>query len=81
MLSTDNKAIGVVKPGHVFTIEPMICEGVHQELMWYVTFFFLVFIRILKRVYDIGLMDGQRLQKMENAQHNLNTHFWLLKLV
>ena len=30
----DNKAIGVVKPGHIFTIEPMICEGVHQDLMW-----------------------------------------------
>ncbi|KAG2231778.1 hypothetical protein INT48_004057 [Thamnidium elegans] len=30
----NNKAIGVVKPGHIFTIEPMICEGVHQELMW-----------------------------------------------
>ncbi|KAI8075936.1 peptidase M24, structural domain-containing protein [Gilbertella persicaria] len=30
----NNKAIGVCKPGHVFTIEPMICEGVHQELLW-----------------------------------------------
>nr|AME15507.1 methionine aminopeptidase 1 [Actinomucor elegans] len=30
----NNKAIGVCKPGHIFTIEPMICEGVHQELMW-----------------------------------------------
>jgi methionyl aminopeptidase len=27
--------VGVLKPGHCFTIEPMICEGVHQELMWY----------------------------------------------
>lgn len=23
----ENKAVGVMKPGHVFTIEPMICEG------------------------------------------------------
>ncbi|KAI9321744.1 peptidase M24, structural domain-containing protein [Dichotomocladium elegans] len=30
----NNKAVGILKPGHVFTIEPMICEGVHQELMW-----------------------------------------------
>lgn len=50
MLSTDNKAIGVVKPGHVFTIEPMICEGVHQELMWYVTFFFSIHSDIEARV-------------------------------
>uniref|UniRef100_A0A3B3R3R1 Methionine aminopeptidase n=1 Tax=Paramormyrops kingsleyae TaxID=1676925 RepID=A0A3B3R3R1_9TELE len=27
VLSTENKAVGVMKPGHVFTIEPMICEG------------------------------------------------------
>jgi hypothetical protein len=24
---TENKAIGVMKPGHTFTIEPMISEG------------------------------------------------------
>ncbi|KAI8977204.1 methionyl aminopeptidase 1 [Mycotypha africana] len=30
----NNKAIGVCKPNHIFTIEPMICEGVHQEHMW-----------------------------------------------
>ncbi|CAJ0961709.1 unnamed protein product [Ranitomeya imitator] len=27
-----NKAVGVMKPGHVFTIEPMICEGKHDRL-------------------------------------------------
>ncbi|KAL0090610.1 methionyl aminopeptidase 1 [Phycomyces blakesleeanus] len=30
----NNKAIGILKPGHIFTIEPMICEGVYQELLW-----------------------------------------------
>ncbi|KAJ2782639.1 Methionine aminopeptidase 1 [Coemansia javaensis] len=29
-----NKAIGVMKPGHVFTIEPMINEGGFQDRMW-----------------------------------------------
>ncbi|CAG0901156.1 unnamed protein product [Cyprideis torosa] len=29
-----NKAVGVMKPGHVFTIEPMINEGVWQDTMW-----------------------------------------------
>jgi len=29
-----NKAIGVMKPGHVFTIEPMINEGTWQEVLW-----------------------------------------------
>lgn len=26
----ENKAVGVMKAGHVFTIEPMICEGERQ---------------------------------------------------
>ncbi|XP_006819629.1 methionine aminopeptidase 1-like, partial [Saccoglossus kowalevskii] len=29
-----NKAIGVMKPGHTFTIEPMISEGVWKDLTW-----------------------------------------------
>ncbi|ORY98821.1 peptidase M24, structural domain-containing protein [Syncephalastrum racemosum] len=30
----NNKAIGVLKPGHIFTIEPMICEGTWQDTLW-----------------------------------------------
>ncbi|KAL1931404.1 hypothetical protein VTP01DRAFT_9546 [Rhizomucor pusillus] len=30
----NNKAIGIVRPGHIFTIEPMICEGVYDEVLW-----------------------------------------------
>ncbi|MGH0148140.1 UNVERIFIED_CONTAM: hypothetical protein FKN15_070008 [Acipenser sinensis] len=30
----ENKAVGVMKPGHVFTIEPMICEGGWQDETW-----------------------------------------------
>ncbi|XP_078063641.1 methionine aminopeptidase 1 isoform X1 [Mustelus asterias] len=29
-----NKAVGVIKPGHVFTIEPMICEGAWHDETW-----------------------------------------------
>jgi len=29
-----NKAIGVMKPGHVFTIEPMINQGSHRDVLW-----------------------------------------------
>uniref|UniRef100_A0ACB8E8Q4 Methionine aminopeptidase 1 n=1 Tax=Sphaerodactylus townsendi TaxID=933632 RepID=A0ACB8E8Q4_9SAUR len=29
-----NKAVGVMKPGHAFTIEPMICEGGWQDETW-----------------------------------------------
>ena len=29
-----NKAVGVMKPGHTFTIEPMISEGVWQDEQW-----------------------------------------------
>jgi len=29
-----SKAVGVMKPGHVFTIEPMINEGVWQDVLW-----------------------------------------------
>lgn len=32
--SLDNKAIGVLRPGHVFTIEPMICEGTWRDEIW-----------------------------------------------
>jgi methionine aminopeptidase len=30
----DNKAVGVMKPGHVFTIEPMINEGTWRDVLW-----------------------------------------------
>ena len=30
----DNKGVGVLKPGHIFTIEPMICEGDYNEVLW-----------------------------------------------
>ena len=29
-----NKAVGFMKPGHIFTIEPMINEGVHNDITW-----------------------------------------------
>lgn len=29
-----NKAIGVAKPGMVFTIEPMLCLGTHKDATW-----------------------------------------------
>ena len=32
--STENKAIGVMKPGHCFTIEPMISEGTWRDETW-----------------------------------------------
>ncbi|KAI8981943.1 methionine aminopeptidase 1 [Mycotypha africana] len=30
----NNKAVGVAKPGHCFTIEPMICEGHWRDEIW-----------------------------------------------
>lgn len=30
-----NKAFGVMKPGHIFTIEPMINEGTWKDVTWY----------------------------------------------
>ncbi|KAL6068376.1 Methionine aminopeptidase 1 [Balamuthia mandrillaris] len=29
-----NKAVGVMKPGHIFTIEPMINEGTWKDTLW-----------------------------------------------
>jgi len=29
-----NKAVGVMKAGHVFTIEPMISEGRYDDILW-----------------------------------------------
>ena len=34
LILLDNKAIGILKPGHIFTIEPMINEGVHHDILW-----------------------------------------------
>ncbi|KAL7536727.1 hypothetical protein ACHAXR_007369 [Thalassiosira sp. AJA248-18] len=31
---TVNQPLDEMKPGHVFTIEPMICEGLHDPYMW-----------------------------------------------
>lgn len=31
---TKNKAVGVMKPGHIFTIEPMINEGRWEDVSW-----------------------------------------------
>jgi methionyl aminopeptidase len=30
----ENKAIGVMKPGHSFTIEPMINQGTWRDVTW-----------------------------------------------
>jgi len=30
----NNKAVGIMKPGHVFTIEPMINQGVWRDVLW-----------------------------------------------
>jgi methionyl aminopeptidase len=29
-----NKAVGIMRPGHIFTIEPMINEGTCSDLVW-----------------------------------------------
>lgn len=33
-LFLENKAVGVMKPGHCFTIEPMISQGTWRDEMW-----------------------------------------------
>lgn len=30
----NNRAKGIMRPGHVFTIEPMINEGTHRDVVW-----------------------------------------------
>ena len=42
-----------LKPGMIFTVEPMINEGGMKQ--------------------KLSMMVGQRLQKIKNYQHNLNT--------
>ena len=31
---SENKAVGVMKPGHTFTIEPMISIGTWRDVLW-----------------------------------------------
>lgn len=33
-LLSENNAVGVMKPGHCFTIEPMISEGTWRDVSW-----------------------------------------------
>lgn len=30
----ENKAVGIMRPGHCFTIEPMINQGTWRDQMW-----------------------------------------------
>ena len=34
LILIENKAIGVMKPGQTFTIEPMISEGTWKDVTW-----------------------------------------------
>lgn len=34
LFSSENKAVGLMKPGQTFTIEPMISEGVWHDVTW-----------------------------------------------
>ena len=33
-LKIENKAVGTMRPGHCFTIEPMINEGTWHDMTW-----------------------------------------------
>jgi methionyl aminopeptidase len=65
----NNKAVGTMKPGHVFTIEPMISEGVWQEFDF---FNFLVLH---------GKMDGLLRLLMGKDRRSSKRLCWSLKLV
>lgn len=30
----NNKAVGILRPGYIFTIEPMLCEGDWKDNIW-----------------------------------------------
>jgi len=30
----NNKAVGFMKEGHIFTIEPMINQGTYKDILW-----------------------------------------------
>ncbi|KAJ1727475.1 Methionine aminopeptidase 1 [Coemansia sp. BCRC 34490] len=49
-----NKTIGIMKPGHVFTIEPMINEGSHYDQTW-------------KDDWTTVTSDGKRSAQFEHA--------------
>ncbi|KAG1094993.1 hypothetical protein G6F42_018638 [Rhizopus arrhizus] len=34
IITVHNKAVGIIKAGHCFTIEPMICEGGWRDEIW-----------------------------------------------
>lgn len=75
---TENKAVGVMKPGHVFTIEPMICEGKRQSIKFFTwilksyRMFKNCFLQVAGRTRR-GQMVGRQSLAMESARPSSNT--------
>lgn len=60
----ENKAVGVMKPGHVFTIEPMICEGKSllksHNLICHKSFILSIYSGLSAVVYQAGYISEER---------------------
>ncbi|KAJ1532678.1 hypothetical protein HK096_006311, partial [Nowakowskiella sp. JEL0078] len=67
----NNKAVGTMKAGHIFTIEPMISEGVWQDRYWNDGWTVSYSKLELKNIIDSDLqavtMDGKRSAQFEET--------------
>ncbi|KAJ1551433.1 Methionine aminopeptidase 1 [Nowakowskiella sp. JEL0078] len=67
----NNKAVGTMKAGHIFTIEPMISEGVWQDRQWNdgwtVRYSKFKLINIIDSELQAVTMDGKRSAQFEET--------------
>lgn len=52
-----NKAAGFMKAGHIFTIEPMINQGTHQDITWpdnWTAVFITTFFPYFNKTFTLG---------------------------
>jgi len=70
---TENKGVGVMKPGHSFTIEPMINEG----LLFYLNLIIIVIIIIIIRL-NVYFRLVKSLRKQLCQTQLIIIHLWCL---
>ena len=73
-----NKAVGVMKPGHCFTIEPMINEGVWGDQTWPDNWTSVTQVRSCghHRISIVSIVTIKLLSRMEGCQPSSSRPWW-----
>ena len=79
-----NKAVGVMKPGHCFTIEPMISEGVWGDQTWPDNWTSVTQVPVVVHcclLTDIAVQDGKLSAQFEQTMVVTDTGVEVAELV